>query len=114
MVAPIIVGDVIDDALAPAHAEIDINIRHRHAFRVQEPLEQQIILQRVYVGDVQAVSDERTGGGTSTGADGNAAALGVVDEIPDDQKVAGESHLGDDLDFSFEPPLIIVEVAFAV
>jgi hypothetical protein len=36
----VLVGDVLDDPVAAFHAKIDIEIRHGHAFRIEEPLEQ--------------------------------------------------------------------------
>ena len=40
-----------DDALAPFHAEVDVEIGHRHPFRVQQAFEKQVVLQRIQFGD---------------------------------------------------------------
>ncbi len=40
IVAPILLRDVINDLTAPVHAEIDIDIRHGHALRIQETFKQ--------------------------------------------------------------------------
>src|SRR5436853_431941 len=42
-------GDVLNYFSAPARMEIDIDIRHTDAFRVQEPLEQQAVFQWIDV-----------------------------------------------------------------
>ena len=52
--APVLVLDVVDDAVAVGLAEVDVEVGHRHPLRVQEALEQQVVLQRVQVGDQQA------------------------------------------------------------
>ena len=40
LVATVVFSDVIDDLVAPIHAEIDVEVRHGNAFRVEETLEQ--------------------------------------------------------------------------
>ena len=85
-----------DHLLAAAHTEVDVDIRHRDALRIQEALEDDVVLDRVDVGDVHAVRDEAAGGAAAAGTDGDPAALRVVDEVGDDQEVAGEAHLVDD------------------
>ena len=57
-VAAVALLDVGDDLLAAVHAEVDVEVRHRDAVGVQEPLEEQAVAQRVEVGDGQRVGDE--------------------------------------------------------
>ena len=54
-VGAVLLGHVADHALAAAHGEVDVDVRHRHALGVQEALEQQVVAQRVDVRDLQAV-----------------------------------------------------------
>ena len=49
LLAPILVGDVVNHLAAPVHAEINVNIGHGNAFRIQEALEQQLVLQGINV-----------------------------------------------------------------
>ena len=49
--APVLAGDVIDDLVAAFHAEVDVEIGHRDALGIQEALEQQVVLERIEVGD---------------------------------------------------------------
>src|SRR3712207_7084500 len=56
----LLLGHVAHDALAPAHGEVDVDVRHRHALGVQEALEEQVVAQGVDVGDAQARSEEHT------------------------------------------------------
>src|SRR5437899_2735699 len=80
---------------AMALAEVDVEVGHRHALGVQETLEQQLVLQRVEIGDLQRIGHQRAGTGAATGADRAAVVLRPGDEVRHDQEVAGEAHLQD-------------------
>src|SRR5262249_38315074 len=41
--APVAPGDVFDDAIAPFHAEVDVEVRHRHPLGIEEALEQELV-----------------------------------------------------------------------
>src|SRR4051794_3526475 len=45
--------DVLDDLAAAIHAEVDVEVGHRHALWIQEALEQELELQWIDVGDAQ-------------------------------------------------------------
>ena len=49
--AAVLLGDVADHALAAADREVDVDVRHRLAGRVEEALEEQVVGERVEVGD---------------------------------------------------------------
>ena len=84
-------------------AEVDVEVGHRHALLIQEPLEQQLVLQRVEAGDVQRIRDQRAGPRAAARSHRTAVALRPVDEVGNDQEVAGEAHLQDRLDLEVEP-----------
>ena len=102
-VAPVGGGDVVDDLVAAIHAEVDIEVGHGHALGIEEALEQQLELDRIEIGDLQGIGHQRSGAGATPGADRDAMLLGPLDEVGDDQEVAGEIHLVDDPDFQFQP-----------
>ena len=56
--AAVLARDVVDDFAAAALAEVDVDVRQRHALGIQESLEDQVVGDRVDVGDPQAVRDE--------------------------------------------------------
>ena len=60
-VAAVLLGDVIDHALAALDGEVDVDVGHRLAARVEEALEE-VVLDRVDVGDLERVGGERAGG----------------------------------------------------
>src|SRR5437762_7202456 len=45
-------ANVVDDLAAPIHAEVDVDVRHRDALGIEEALEEQVIFERIDVGDL--------------------------------------------------------------
>ena len=102
-VAPVLVGDVVDHPVAAADREVDVHVRHRLAPRVEEALEEQVVLHRVDLGDVERVRGQRARRRAAARADRDAVPLREVDEVPDDQEVVREAHLADRLQLELEP-----------
>ena len=100
--AAVLLGDVVDDALAAGDGEVDVHVGHRLAARVEEALEEQVVADRVEVGDLEAVGDEAAGRRAAARADADAVLLGEVDEVPDDEEVVLEAHLLDRLELEAE------------
>ena len=101
-VGTVLLTDVLDDAIATVLTEIDVEIGHRHTLGIEEALEQELVLQRIEIGDPQAVGDERTRPGPTPGPDRNTIVARPADEVGDDQEVAGEAHLHDRLQLELE------------
>ena len=93
----VLLRDVLDDLAAAPVVEVDVEVGHRDAVGVEEPLEQQPVLEGIEVGDAHRVRGHRAGAGAAAGADADAVLLGPVDEVRDDEEVAGEAHLHDDV-----------------
>ena len=77
---------------APALAEVDVDVGQRHALGIQEALEDEVVLERIDVGDPQAVRHQAAGRRAAPGADRDAVLARVADEVPDDQEVPGVVH----------------------
>src|SRR5207248_361443 len=101
--ATVLLPHVVDDLAAPLEAEVDVDIRHRNAFRIQEPLEEQIELERADVRDLECVRDQRSRRRTASWPDRNAAFPRRLDEVVNDQEVSGVPRLGDDAELIVEP-----------
>ena len=101
--APYFFFDVVDDAVAAVLAEVDVEVRHRHALGIEQSLEDEAVAQRIEVGDAEGVGDERARAGAASRAHRHAVVLRPVDEIGDDQEVAGEAHLHDGRGLEVEP-----------
>ena len=96
----VLLVDVLNDALAAVAArQIEIDVGPFAALFREEALEQQLHLDRIDGGDAEAVADGAVGG--------RAAALhedvllpAVVHDVPDDQEVAGEIELLDQIELA--------------
>ena len=97
-VAAVLLGGVAHHLTAAAVVEVDVDIGHRRAFGVQEPLEQQTVLDGVDVGDPQRVGHQRAGGRTPARTDPDVHRAGVVDQVGDDEEIGREALVADDLD----------------
>ncbi|MNM80078.1 hypothetical protein D3C81_920280 [compost metagenome] len=102
-VAAVLFGHVVDHAVATIHAEVDVEVGHGYPFRVEETFEQQVIFQRVEVGDLLYVGHQRPGTRSTARAHGYTVALGPLDKVHHDQEVTGEPHLDDDIQLEIQP-----------
>ena len=95
----VLLAHVVDDLAATALVEVDVEVGHGDAVGVEETLEDQAVHERVEIGDPHRVCGDRAGARAAARADPDALLLGPVDEIGDHEKVAGEAHLIDNLNF---------------
>ena len=103
LVAAVALLHVADHFVAAVLAEVDVEVRHRHALGIEEALEQQTEADRIEIGDGQRVGHQRAGARAAAGADRNAFRFRPLDEVGDDQEVAGIFHAGDDAELEVEP-----------
>ena len=96
--------DVLDDALAPIAArQIEIDVGPLAALFRQEPLEQQVHPDRIDGGDAEAVADGAVGGRPASLHEDPLLAA-EIDDVPDDQEVAGEIELLDQIQLALDLP----------
>ena len=96
----VLLVDVLDDLLAPVAArQIEIDVRPLAALLREEPLEQQIHLDRIDRRDAQAVAD-RAVGGRAAPLHEDVVLPAVIDDVPDDEEVAGEIELLDQIELA--------------
>jgi hypothetical protein len=110
----VLVAHVLDDLVAVVLAEVDVEVGHRHALRVQEALEQQRVGKRIEVGDAQREGHQRARARAAARADRHAVGLGPVDEVGHDQEVAREAHLDDGVALVGEPRLVLLAPRLAL
>ena len=103
VIGAVFARDVVDDLAAPLVAKIDVDIGHAHALRVEEALEEQLILEGIDVGDAEEIADDAAGCRAAARADEDAVAFGVVDKIPDDEEIGIVAHFVDDAELVVEP-----------
>ncbi len=102
VVAAVAVGGVPDHLVAVSVVEVHVDVGHLDATGVQESLEQQVVLDRVEIGDAQAVRHRAAGRAPPAGPHPDASLTRVPDQIPHDQEVGGEAHLRDHLQLEGE------------
>ena len=98
----VLFGDVRDHFVASLDAKIGVDIGHRDTLGVEKALEEQIEAQRIEVGDLEAVRDERADRRAAPRAHRNPAVARVFDEVPYDQEIGRESHLRDHFELVVE------------
>ena len=108
LVAAVALLHVADHLVAAVLAEVDVEVRHRHAFGIEEALEQQAEADRIEVGDGQRVGDERARARAAARPDRDALFLRPLDEVGDDQEVAGIFHARDDAELEVEPLAVFI------
>ena len=108
LVGSVFLLDVVDHLVAPVLAEVDIEVRHRYAFGIEEPLEQEAETQGIEIGNCQRPGDHRPGARAAARPDRYGTRLRPLDEVGDDEEVTGELHRDDDIKLESEPVPVIL------
>ena len=87
--------NVINDLLPSLIGEVNVNIRHGHALRIEEALKDQLIPDGIDIGDTKGIGNDTSGRRSAPGSHTDAMASGIANEIPDDQKVIHIAHVPD-------------------
>jgi hypothetical protein len=103
VVAAVALGRVADHLVPVARVEVHVDVGHGDARRVQEALEQQVVADRVEVGDAQAIGHRAARRAPPARADPDVGTTGVGDQVPNDQEVGAEAHVPDDLQLVGQP-----------
>src|SRR4029077_12906849 len=83
----------LDHCFPPiAAGKIKINIRPAFAALVQESFEYEMIFHRVDRGDSEAITNSAVGGAAAA-LDHDVVFTAEIDDVPNDQEIAGETEL---------------------
>ncbi len=94
--------DVLDDLLAPLGGEVDVDVRVGRSALVDEPLEQEVVGDRLDPADPERVGHDRAGrAAPALGRD--ALFLCEAHQVPADQEELGEPGPLDDAELVREP-----------
>src|SRR5437773_7596857 len=99
---PVLFSHVINNSSPPVHAEIDINIRQRHALGIEKTLEEKSVLQRIQVSYPHTIRNQTACSRTAAGAYWNVVFTSVPDKIPNNQEVSRVLHSLNDPNFFFQ------------
>ena len=86
-------ADIVDNLLPPFEAKVNVKVRHGNTFGIKEAFKQQLIFERVDIGDPHRIGDNRTRPGTASRPNRNAVLLRPVDKVPYDEEVPDKVHL---------------------
>ncbi len=107
-VGAVALAHVGDHFVAAVLAEVDVEIGHRDAFGIEEPLEQETKSERIEIGDGERPGDDRARARAAPRPDRNAFSLRPLDEVGDDEEIAGELHVDDDVELEGEALRIVL------
>ncbi len=102
LIAAVALLHIADHFAAAVLTEVDVEVRHRHAFRIEEALEQQPEADRIEVRNRQRIGHQRPCTRAAARTDRNALRLGPLDEVRHDQEVTRIVHAGDDIELEGE------------
>ena len=94
--------------------EVHVDIRHGDAVRVEETLEQELVLDRVQIGDLKAVGDDGARGGATSRPDHAAHRPRSGDIVLDDEEIVREAHAGDGLQLEVDSLLLLIRQGLAI
>ena len=97
LIRAVLVNHIVNDPAPPLVVEVDVNIGEAHTVWVQEPLEQQIVLDRVDVGDADAIRHCRTRGRPPSWPHAHPHLSGGRGEVLHNQEVPGVARALDGL-----------------
>ena len=110
----ILIGHIINYFLTTIVIKVDIHIGHRNTVGIQEPLEQQIVLHRIDVGDSDTVRYHRASRRTTAGTDQHIHFPGFVNEILHNQEIAREAHRFNGFQLKFNPFFYFIRTWFSI
>ena len=86
--------DHVVDVLASSRLHVDVDVGQLVAHRVHEPLEREVVTERIDVGDAGQIADERAGGAAPAGAP-DPHRTDVGDDVGDREEVRRVAHPAD-------------------
>ena len=101
-VGAVLLRHVLDDFVAAVTHEVDVDVRRGEALEVQEPLEDESVLQRVDVGHSDRVIHDRSAGGSAYRGE-DPLLVREADEVLHDEDVARVARLRDDRELLVDP-----------
>ena len=103
MIRSVLLTNIYQDSVTTFIRKIHINIRHRHARRIQKPLKKKTILEWINIRNTGKIGKYCSCCRSSSWSDWNTIIFPISDEIRDDTEISIESHKINDHELIFEP-----------
>ena len=94
--------------------EVHVNIRHADTVRIEETLEQELVLDRVEVRNPEAGGDHRTGSRATSGAHHRTHRAGGSNIVLNDEEVVRETHSADCLELEIDSLALLLREGLPV
>ncbi len=104
VIRAVLARHIVDDFLTPPVLEVHVDIRHRHAVRVEEAFERQLVVDGVHRRDAEGIGHDGPGRGAADG-DRDVLVAGELGEVGHDQEVTRVAHPADDVELVVEAGL---------
>jgi len=101
--AAITLGDVPDHLASAALVEVHVDVGHLLSARIQETFEEQVVADGVEIDDTRQYATQHPAADPRPGPTRDAGVARVADDVPDDEEVGSEAHLGDHAQLEVEP-----------
>src|SRR5690625_7768071 len=92
LIPAVLLHHIVDHPLASVVVKVDIDIRHRDPLRAQKTLKQKVVLQRIDVGDPDAISHHRASCRPTSLTDKYSHLPVCCNEVLDDQDIASQAN----------------------
>ena len=107
MIRSVLTNNIVQYFTTPPVTKVCINIRHADPLWIQEAFKQQVKIQRVNIGNMHQVSNNRTRSAATARSHRNRIRVAgiicmvpaVVDKIPHNQEIGRITHRFDDFQF---------------
>ena len=103
VVCAVLPHHIVDDLLAALIAEVDVKVGHTDPLRVEKPLEQQVILDRVNTRNPDTVGGDASRPGASSRPYRNPYGFSVADKVVDNEIIVHIAHGFDGVQLIFQP-----------
>ncbi len=107
-VAAVLFDHVLDHLATAVLAEVNVDIRHGDTFRIEETFEQQVVRERVEIGDLDGIRHQRTGCRAPARADRDPLVLGPADKVGDDQEIGRKFHVADTVQLDLQAVKVLL------
>lgn len=92
LIVSVFLSDIFDDSSSSFIREIDIDIRHGYSGRIEESFKEELVSERVDIGNPRQIGDYRTSSGSSTRSDWYIVFSRPADEVCDYNEISVKSH----------------------
>ena len=105
VIGPILFSDPFQHCTATIVVKVNVNIRHGNTIRIQKTFKQQVILNRINIGNRKRIGHCTARSRTTSRTDNHPQLTGRSNVILHNQEITGETHLLDRFQLEGQPLL---------